>query len=150
LRIIATLDEIGHAHIFGNIYCAQFSNSKPIHLIVDTGCSKTTILSDDVTRLGINCSGLVQTSPTATANGLVAPYELPEVVLTLEIYSGLFNRKSELRGIRFLTMNCNPPTQQQLMTRQRMIHSFSLLGMDFLRLFPKWRFTEKELYLDTV
>lgn len=150
MRIIARLDEIGHAHIFASVHCPQFSNPKPIHLIVDTGCSKTTLLSDDVTRLGINCTNLLQAPPTTTANGQIIPYILPEVTLILDVYYGWLNRRNELRDVRFQTMNCNPPTQPHLMTPQRIDRACSVLGMDFLRLFPKWRFTDDSLYLDTV
>lgn len=149
MRIIAILDEIGHAHIFAGIRCAQFSNYKPIHFIVDTGCSITTILNDDVTRLGVDCTSLSRAQPTNTANGQITPYVLPDVTMKMAVFSGLFNRKREFRDVFFQAVQCNQPTQPHLMTPERISHSCSILGMDFLRLFPKWRFTDTHLFLDT-
>jgi hypothetical protein len=150
LRLIARLDEARHGHVFAYFWCSQFINPKSIHLIVDTGCTTTTILSDDVTRLGINCNNLRQGQPTSTANGLVIPYVLPNVRFIFEIYHGWLNRRNDLTNVDFNEIHCNAPTHQTLMTRRRVIRAYSVLGMDFLGSFRKWKFTDDELYLDTV
>ncbi|MFB3888214.1 MAG: aspartyl protease family protein [Candidatus Bathyarchaeia archaeon] len=148
---MATLDESFHAHIFAYFWCSQFGNSaRPIHLLVDTGCSTTTILSDDVTRLGINCAGLNQaTRPTSTANGLVLPYIMPNVKFVMEFYHGWFNHANDLIGVDMSEVHCHPPTNPQQMTRLRILGAYSLLGMDFLRYFKKWKFSNGFLYIDT-
>ena len=69
--------------------CSQFNTPKPIHLIIDTGSSNTTLLSDDVTRLSINCT-ILQSSPipSLTASGTIIPFLLPGVQLLIEVRYG--------------------------------------------------------------
>lgn len=150
IRIIADLDTNRHAHLIGLINCSQFVQPKPIHFIVDTGSSNTTLLSDDVTRLAINCRSL-QLSPIQclTARGTINPYLLPSVEVTLPTLQGLFKRSFVLTTFVFRNINCMPPTHPQLLTPlQNIMQSSSLLGMDFLRLFKKWRFSDRTLILD--
>lgn len=149
MRIVAQLDEYYHAHIFGYFACDQFRHPKPIHLLVDTGCTITTLLSDDVTRLGINCTGLNQAPPTSTANGLVVPFILPNANFILEVQNGWFNRNNVFSTAHLNEIHCSQPTHPQHMTPQRIVRACSILGMDFLRYFPKWQFKANKLYLDT-
>ena len=152
MRIIANLDQGLHGHIFAYVMFQQFSNPKPIHLIVDTGSTVTTLLSDDVTRLGINCSNLnLAPDPSATANGPVTPYLLPNVVLIIEVEHGLFNRNHSFMGFRLNTAQCMPPTNPMQITPQKIHDAYSLLGMDMLRLFKKWKWHhgQRILTLDT-
>ncbi len=130
--------------------CSQFTRPKPIHLIVDTGSTNTTLLSDDVTRLSINC-GILQLSPipSLTASGTLFPFLLPDVQLIIEVRYGWLNQKRDLGVFHMANIHCMPPTNPQLMTQQRILHACSLLGMDALRLFKKWEFTERKLILKT-
>lgn len=150
MRIIADLDENGHGHIYALIWCSQFSGPKPTHLIVDTGSTITTLLGDDVTRLSINCANLrLAHSQSVTASGPVTPYLLPYVDLGIEVQYGWFNRNQRLWRFRFQAIHCMPPTHPQFMSHQRIAHAYSLLGMDFLRLFKKWRYTDTKLIMET-
>ena len=151
MQIIASLDVNHHAHILAYIICSQFSVPRTAHLIVDTGSTNTTLLSDDVTRLPINCENL-QLSPTPciTANGTITPYLLPNADLTFEAKYGWLNRNQSLATFHLNNIHCMPPTQPQLLTHQRIQHTRSLLGMDILRYFKNWKFTERELILETV
>lgn len=150
MQIVASLDSNYHAHLLGLINCSQFNRAKSIHLIIDTGCSNTTLLSDDVTRLAINCSGLkFAPIPCLTANGTITPYILPQVDLSLPRRHRWFNRKTSLVTLQMTNVHCMPPTHPQFLTQQQMLQSCSLLGMDVLRLFRKWRFTKRELILQT-
>lgn len=131
--------------------CQQFSKPRPIHLIVDTGSTMTTLLSDDVTRLGINCSNLrLAPDPSATANGPVTPYLLPNVLLIIEVEHGLFNRNHSFAGFRLNEAQYMPPTNPMHMTPQRIHDAYSLLGMDMLGLFKKWYWHhyDRELILE--
>lgn len=151
MRLIANLDQHRHGHIMGYIHCSQFGQPQPrsIHLLVDTGSSKTTLLSDDVTRLSINCSALsLSRSSSSTATGPVVPYVLPNVQILMELQYGWFNRKRGFGMFPLDTVNCMRPTNPQTMTPVRIRQAFSLLGMDILSLFRKWRFTDTELILE--
>lgn len=149
MKVVASLDVRSHAHLIAYFWCSQFEEPKSVHFIIDTGCTITTILSDDATRLGINCSALNSANKVSTANGNVVPYILPKVVLIYETYFGLFNLKKGLKGRELAEIHCHVPTDPSLMTPQRMANACSLLGMDFLKKFKKWRFTDKELILRT-
>jgi predicted aspartyl protease len=130
--------------------CPQFNTPKPIHLIVDTGSSNTTLLGDDVTRLSINCTILQpSTVPSLTATGTTIPFLLPNVQLIIEVTYGWFNWKRSFGVFHLANIHCMLPTNPQLMTQQRILHACSLLGMDVLGLFKKWRFTENKLILET-
>ena len=150
LQIIANLDPKRHGHLLAYIMCSQFNTPKPIHLIIDTGSSNTTLLSDDVTRLSINCT-ILQLSPipSLTASGTIIPFLLPDVQLLIEVRHGWFNQKRNFGVFHLASIHCMPPTHPQLMTQQRILHACSLLGMDILRLFKKWQFTENKLILKT-
>lgn len=150
MQVIADLDENRHAHLFSNIMCSQFSEPKTIHLIADTGSTSTTLLSDDVTRLAVNCNSLQRTStPSLTASGSVTPYLLQNVDLTFRARYGWLNRTQGLAIFHLTNIQCMPPTQPQLMTHQRIQHACSLLGMDVLGHFQKWKFMERTLILKT-
>lgn len=152
MRMIVHLDENRHGHIIAQIMCSQFTAPKPIHLIIDTGSTNTTLLPDDVTRLAINCGNLQLASvPSETVTGMVHPYLLPEVDLMCDIKYGWLNRNLGLAIFKLRNIHCMPPTQPQLMTQQRIMHACSLLGMDVLGIFRKWKwkYNQRELLLET-
>ena len=149
MEVVARLDVRSHAHLLAYFWCPQFVVPKSIHFIIDTGCTTTTILSDDATRLGINCSTLNSANPVSTANGNVVPYTLPKVILIYRAHLGLFNLKYALKGTELDEIHCHAPTNPSLMSQQRIANACSLLGMDFLKKFKKWTFTDKELILRT-
>jgi len=150
VRLIVDLDTNYHGHILAYINCPQFTSPQPIHLVIDTGSTNTTLLGDDVTRLSINCTNLMLSpTPCQTAHDLVRPYLLPNVEIGMEVREGWLNRQRRFRIVEFPSVNCMPPTHPQFMTRQRVRGAYSLLGMDFLRLFKKWKFAGGFLFLDT-
>ena len=147
MRLIANLSQNRHGYVLGYILFSQFSEPKPIRFLVDSGCSITTLLGDDVTRLSINCSGFQRaTNPCNTANGPVLPYIIPNVKLFFVVEDGLLNRRKTLE-FTFDYIECMQPTNPSLMTPQRIQYAYSLLGMDFLRTFKKWHFNQTELVL---
>jgi hypothetical protein len=151
LRLVAQLDDSFHAHIFAYFWCPKFTDKKarPIHLIVDTGCTTTTILGDDMTRLGINCDGLKSTEPTTTANGVVVPFIMEDVRFIMEFRNGLFNFNRKFRRVDMSEIHCHCPTDPRQMTEEKLLHVCSLLGMDFLHFFKKWTFKDNFLHLET-
>lgn len=150
MQTVALLDDYRHAHIIGYLLCPQFSEPKPIHFLIDTGCTTTTILSDDVTRLNINCSNLsLCSSPTSTANSQVYPYLLPNIGIILKVKHAIFNLREGFRIFRLDYIHCMSPTNPQLLTQHRIISAYSLLGMDVLGIFKKWQYTNRELILKT-
>lgn len=149
MRLIATLDEKYHAHILAGLWCSQFVKPKTVHFVIDSGCTTTTILSDDVTRLGINCSSLGMCSdPITTANGQIVPFVLPNVSLIFHTHYGWFNRKNKFRSFDMGDIHCHAPTDPTLMTQRKIANALSLLGMDFLKNFKSWKFRNNKLYLD--
>jgi len=150
VQVIAGLDTTRHGHIIAYIMCSQFTGPKPLHLIVDTGSSITTLLGDDVTRLSINCGVLQRSStPSLTASGIITPFLLPNVQLIMDVSHGWLNRKRDFASFNLANINCMPPTHPQLMTQQRIRGACSLLGMDVLGHFSKWKFTRTQLILET-
>jgi predicted aspartyl protease len=152
LRITANLDQNLHGHIYAYIICSQFSNPRPIHLVVDIGSTITTILGDDVTRLAINCSSLsLAPNPTITASGSIIPYIMPNVILMMEVEYGLFNRNRSFANFHLNMVQCMPPAPPTSAMPRRMHDTYSLLGMDILGLFKKWHWhhRQRELILET-
>lgn len=152
MEIVAFLDDSHHAHIIGFISCSQFSHAKPIHFIVDSGSSTTTLLGDDVTRLGINCAGLQPAPvPCLTASGTtVTPYVLPDVDLLFTLRQRWFERRPDVTTFHFASLHCNPPpTQPVFIPEEGYLQTCSLLGMDFLSIFKTWAFKRRELILRT-
>ncbi len=137
-----------HAHVIGLVHCSQFQQPKPVHFVIDTGCSITTLLGDDVTRLSINCHGLQKTSCN-TANGTVNPYLLPQVDVILPIQHGFFGRQVRLTTFRLNHIQCNPPTSPQPTANPFPMQSVSLLGMDILSFFRNWKYTRNKLIMKT-
>ena len=150
MQIVADLDTFSHAHILASISCPKFENLKPIRLVIDTGCTTTTILHYDIIRLGINCSTLQRSSnPSATADIEVFPYILPNVILTLLVRHGWFNLRHDFMQFHLHHVDCLPSNTTTQVTLERLQLAYSLLGMDFLKLFKRWRFTDKQLILET-
>ena len=147
MQLRADLDQSFHAHVIGFLHCAQFGQPKSVHFIVDTGCSVTTLLGDDVTRLSINCHGLQQTECN-TANGPIRPYLLPHAEVILPTYHGLSGKRVKFTLFHLKNIQCNPPTPP-LPTLTFPVQTISLLGMDILRFFKNWKYTRNKLIMKT-
>ena len=148
MQLKADLDPNFHAHIIGLLRCSQFEHPKFVHFVVDTGCSITTLLGDDVTRLSINCHGLQQTDCN-TANGMIRSYLLPQVDIILPIQHGLFGQQVRLTSFHLENAQCNPPTPPQPTATLIPMQTVSLLGMDILRFFKNWKYTRNKLIMKT-
>ena len=140
----------GHAYIFAFLKCCQFNEPRPTVFLVDTGCSVTTVLSDDTVRLSINCDDLQKcSSPVSTAKDEIYPYELPNVDLVFRIRHGWLNQKNGLARIRLGKINVMPPEPSRSEEKRHTEIAHTLLGMDVLLLFRKWKFENKYLILKT-
>lgn len=149
MRLKAPLDEGHHAHLLAYIYFKQFSEPKPVDFLIDTGCTVTTIMSDYATLLGINCALLRQSPNQArTANGNVKPYIMDNVLAIFEADFGFLNLRHGFKGVILKEMACHTPTPANKMTKRRITNAISLLGMDFLYQFKKWRYTDKFLIIE--
>ena len=85
----------------------------PIIFVVDTGCTETCLLCDDVVRLQISWQGLQNSPRTAqTANGPVVGKFLPNVDILLPSRSGLFYRKSDFAVAKYPNLEIIPPNNQ--------------------------------------
>ena len=146
MRIVADLDNRKHAFIVGSITCCQFEDAKQIRFLVDTGASLTTILSYDTLRLGIDCTKLHLTQGSfSTANGERKGHNLRSV--ELKINSSNAKSQQETMTLTFESTPCFPPptTIDSYLVAE---DTYSILGMDVLFLFKKWRYTDKTLELE--
>lgn len=104
----------------------------------------------DTVRLSIDCSKLRRcSSPVSTADNNVYPYELPNIDLIFKVQHGWFNHKNGLAEVHLDKIHCMPPeTLPEGVERCPEIAS-TLLGMDVLNLFKKWKLDDKNMILET-
>lgn len=149
VQLVARLDNNRHAYIFAFLKCPQFIEPKSTVFLVDTGCTITTVLSDDVTRLSINCNDLQRSSVSvSTANDNIHPYELREVDLIFRVKYGWLNQKNGLAQVHLNKIHCMPPNHLHTPTHDSEMAN-TLLGMDVLHLFKKWKYEDTSLKLET-
>jgi hypothetical protein len=152
LQTVAYLDDNRHARLVGQLECSLFQQPQYVNFLIDTGSTTTTLLGIDILRLGINCGQLPLSSlQVQTANGNVNPHELRNVRITFLVRSGLFNRRNGTLTFPLTHINCLPNSTQQILIPSPTLtlhHSYSLLGMDVLKFYPKWYFKERELVLE--
>jgi len=147
MLLVAKLDGMYQARVEGFIRCPEKPDYQPVTFIIDTGCSQTCLLPDDVVRLGIDHAHLPTITKTIiTANGPVALKLLANVEVNLPVLGGLFERKKALVKIPLSQLPLLPPGPDYAPLPRQMV--FSLLGMDVLRYFPRWTFTKGELVMD--
>lgn len=75
----------------------------------------------------------------------VNPCILSNVDLTFIGNYGFLNMKSGIIEVHLNKVDCLPPTHQK--TPEEDSLPYSLLGMDVLRHFKKWKFKERELIM---
>jgi hypothetical protein len=145
--IYVELNENRQALILGYLMCPEFDEPKKVRFLVDTGASTTTILPVDVFKLGIECNALVRSSrPCTTANGAAAyPFQLPSAVVYLprNDESGDFDEIP----LPFVLCMPFPPLPNKHTMNQPPYPTFSVLGMDVLKRYKYWVFTDKYLML---
>lgn len=81
------VDESGHIHVMGLIKYGEKKDYLPIRFLVDTGASVTTIMGDDVSRLGIDISQL-ESGEVFFASGKEVIHYLENVELLFQTTSG--------------------------------------------------------------
>lgn len=143
------LHESGHAFIRGFLQCSPTSDYQSVLFMVDTGCSVTTLLPDDVYRLLINCTALQPTtSDIGTANGIIHPYIYPNPELRLKVNFGWFNHRETFAKPPLDFIYCVPPPPNMPPAPQiRLDLAYSVIGIDILHYFKHWKYTDTELIL---
>ena len=120
---------------------------EPVTFLVDTGCSASCILPDDVIRLGIEHEALPTVTQTIiTANGPVGLKLLKGVDLILPVLAGLLDNKRGYLRVPMESLAVLPPNLNHTPLPKELV--FSLLGMDVLRLFPRWAYKKDSLILE--
>jgi len=150
VQLVARVDEHVQAFIQGLIILPHLREPAPIIWIVDTGCTETCLLHDDVVRLQIDWRACLQKDhPVITANGEV----YPRIQNNLEIWfrgkTGPFNLFDVDIGKKYETMDIMCPLNDEYYSRGTLSlpTSYSLLGMDFLSAFKKWVWKDERLIL---
>lgn len=130
-----------HFYVNAVIECPQIQRPSVITFLLDTGCSVTTLLPFDVMRLNIPWRSLAQDRPVGTGRGMAVPRILPNVTIRIPGNAGLFNHERVWIGNIFGRIHTMDPTFQ--------CDPYSLLGMDFLLSFKKWKIHNTYATLET-
>ena len=147
MQLRARIEDDGHAYILGFLRPPQSDQYQYVRFLVDTGCSITTLLSDDAARLSINCQCLPQATFTVTtANGRVHPWTIVEPDLLLPVRYGLLHLKRTLARPQLRYICCMAPIGNPAIPYTR---TNSALGMDVLHFFKNWQFNDDVLILKT-
>ena len=166
MRIKGILNPYKHSYILGFLYFNQFTEPKRLLFVVDTGCTTTTITPNETSRLGINCRSLEPSILTVTATKKTRPYCIRDAVIVFHVQD---DPDGEIRSqeFEFEKIDVLPPPKINIIFKflnflKNWINNIrgheieiqdrlspNLLGMDFLKRFRYWMFTEIELILDT-
>jgi hypothetical protein len=143
----AKIDSLNQAKVEGYIQLVNSIIPQPITFLIDTGCSQTCLLPDDVMRLGIEHNNLpIVTKTIITANGPVNLKLLTNVEVSIPVIGGLFENKRKIIKFPISELAFLPPNQFHKPLPTTMI--FSLLGMDVLKFFPRWTWKKDKLVMD--
>ncbi len=149
MQLRARIEDDGHAYVIGFLRSPQTTNYYYVRFLVDTGCSITTLLSDDAARLAVNCNSLPQATFTvSTANGRVHPWCIDRPDLLLTVRYGLLHLKEVVTRTPIRFICCMAPTGNPALPYDR---TNSALGMDILQFFKKWhwQFQKNTLIMET-
>ena len=148
MKLVADLDKHKHAYLNGQIICVQVNNFVPLHFLVNTGSTYTTILGQDTFKLGINIKKLLRAKCWSdTAKGQLLPYELPNVKLRFETDADS-EESPVIIPLEFI--QCLPPPKElNSLHPLNLMFSYSLLGMDVLKFFKRWQYTDTTLTIET-
>jgi len=124
----------------------------PIIFLIDTGCSETTLLPDDVIRLSIDWQNLPEKDQDVmTASGMIRSRVLRDVDVFLPAEVGVVDSTSMEYQIHYDNIDIMPPRSERLNSDpEHPRDCFSLLGMDVLINFKKWRWESDKLILDEI
>lgn len=149
MQLRARIEDDGHAYVIGFLRPPQSNQYQYVRFLVDTGCSITTLLSDDAARLAINCNSLPQATFTVTtANGRVHPWCIDRPDFLLTVRHGMFHRKETVTRTPLKFICCMAPIGNPTIPYDR---TNSALGMDILHFFKNWRwqFKDRTLIMQT-
>ena len=148
MRLVAYVDDRRHAYINVLVEFHEHPQLEIATFLVDTGCTTTCLLQDHVLLFGINYSELLDApGSSTTAGGRITPKLLPNVNIHIPVKTGLFNRENSFVKIAYDELRVMPPDQEHIPRPRNRV--FSLLGMDILRQFKKWRWRRDRLIMDT-
>jgi len=146
----ARLRPYKHAILRGYISYEGLQEPKQIAFLIDTGCTVTTILPSDIIRLGINCNKLPLSSTVVrTGSGNIRPHIMSNVALFFQGRSGFLNLYQGFLSFTLDEIQCVRPATGFVYNPVPVAQAPSILGMDFLSTFSKWKFTESHLILKT-
>ncbi len=147
MQLVAVIDQLHQARIYGFVAIPPDYFHNPVTFLIDTGASATCLLPDDVRRLRIDHSKLASGKKAiVTATGPVDLKTLPEAIVSLPCRTGLLNRPGKM-SIPFENLPIIPPTPSQRALPDELV--FSIIGMDILSNFPRWKFNKNELTMET-
>ena len=146
MQLVAKIDQMRQAKLEAFIRLPEIPTPEPITFLVDTGCSATCLLPDDVIRLNIKHESLPTVMKSiVTANGPVSLKILPNVIISLPVRRGLLDRDGYVH-VPMSQLSFLPPGLSYKALPSNLI--FSLLGMDVLHRFPRWRWGRMELIME--
>lgn len=147
MRLIGRIDRLKQARVEGYIRYPPNHVNQPVTLLVDTGCSNSCILPDDVLRLGIDHEVLQTVTKTiVTANGPVNLKVIQRAEIVLPVQVGLLDNKRAYVNFPMESLAVLPPGPQYAPLPKELV--FSLLGMDVLSHFPRWSFGKERLVME--
>ncbi len=80
MRLIARINGY-HAFVTSLLRGDIFPGPVMVHFLIDTGCTNTTLLEDDIIRLNINWINLQEDDPVEIAQGTATPRLLENIEL---------------------------------------------------------------------
>lgn len=144
LRLVARLNLLHQGRVTAFIRTPYNPTLTPISLLIDTGATYTSLLPGDVIRLGIPYEKLkASRSRLAIAIGEVQPLLLNDVNLYVTVLEG---GVEQFLALNFETIRVIPPMKGYAIPASG---AYSLLGMDVLKHFSRWRFEGDRLFLDS-
>ena len=147
MRLIGRVDKLKQARVEGYIKYPPNYDSHPITFLVDTGCSNSCILPDDILKLDVDHSTLPTVTKTiVTANGPVNLKVIPNAEVVLPVYVGLLDNKKAYLSFPMEHLAVLPPGPNYQPLPKELV--FSLLGMDVLCNFPRWSFGKERLVME--
>lgn len=147
MRLIGRVDKLRQARVEGYIRYPPSHVNQPINFLVDTGCSNSCILPDDVIRLSLDHWNLQTVTKTIiTANGPVNLKVIQHGEVVLPVQVGLLDNKRAYVTFPMENLAVLPPGPNYAPLPKELI--FSLLGMDILSHFPRWSFGKERLVME--
>ncbi len=147
MRLIGRVDKLKQARVEGYIRYPPNHVNQQVTFLVDTGCSNSCILPDDILRLDIEHDSLQTVTKTiVTANGPVNLRVIQHAEIVLPVLVGLLDNKKAYVSFPMENLAVLPPGPNYSPLPKELV--FSLLGMDVLSHFPHWSFGKDRLVME--